>query len=189
MAFLSIRNNAFTTLAFDITAVATSLTVATGEGARFPTSNFHISIGNEILLCTARTGDVFTITRAREGTTASAHTTGARVVLRVTAGIVEEMRRAIGSISVSFWATRVSAVDNEWFFVTWSPELGLFVAVAASGTGNRVMTSPDGIAWTIRTSAADNSWRSVTWSPQLGLFVAVAQSGTGNRVMTSLRLN
>ena len=28
------------------------------------------------------------------------------------------------------------------------------VAVAASGTGNRVMTSPDGITWTLRTSVA-----------------------------------
>ncbi|MDC1474477.1 hypothetical protein N8350_02575, partial [Candidatus Nanopelagicales bacterium] len=60
----------------------------------------------------------------------------------------------------------------------------LFVAVASSGTGNRVMTSPDGITWTSRTSAADNAWRSVTYGA--GLFVAVASySGTGNRVMTS----
>jgi hypothetical protein len=58
------------------------------------------------------------------------------------------------------------------------------VAVAVSGSDNRVMTSPDGITWTIRTSAADNSWFSVTYGD--GLFVAVAWSGQGNRVMTSL---
>ena len=40
----------------------------------------------------------------------------------------------------------------------------LFVAVAINGTGNRVMTSPDGITWTSRTSAADNAWRSVCFS-------------------------
>ena len=55
--------------------------------------------------------------------------------------------------------------------------------MADDGTGNRVMTSPDGIAWTSRTSAADNKWRSVTYGN--GLFVAVADDGTGNRVMTS----
>jgi predicted RecA/RadA family phage recombinase len=60
---------------------------------------------------------------------------------------------------------------------------GLFVAVAASGTGDRVMTSPDGITWTSRTSAADNSWTSVTYGN--GLFVAVSGTGTGDRVMTS----
>jgi hypothetical protein len=59
------------------------------------------------------------------------------------------------------------------------------VAVAASGTGNRVMTSPDGINWSIRSSPADNGWISVTWAKELGLLVAVAFSGTGNRVMTS----
>jgi hypothetical protein len=83
------------------------------------------------------------------------------------------------------WLSSTSAADNNWLGICWSPELGLFCAVADSGTGNRVMTSPDGITWTTRTSAADNSWRSVCWSPELGLFCAVSNSGTGNRVMTS----
>ncbi|NBU34502.1 hypothetical protein EBZ38_09815 [bacterium] len=92
--------------------------------------------------------------------------------------------RAVANTAVTTWRTRTSA-DNQWYSVTWSPELGLFVAVAQLGTGNRVMTSPDGITWTTRASAADNNWSSVVWSPELGLFVAVAYSGTGNRVMTS----
>ncbi len=79
-----------------------------------------------------------------------------------------------------------SAVDNAWRCICWSPELGIFAAVATTGTGNRVMTSPDGINWTSRASAADNQWTSVCWSPELGLFAAVANTGTGNRVMTSL---
>jgi hypothetical protein len=83
------------------------------------------------------------------------------------------------------WIISTSAADNSWFSVCWSPELGLFCAVANSGVGNRVMTSPDGVTWTTRTSAADNDWRSVCWSSELGLFCAVGGSGTGNRVMTS----
>ncbi len=59
----------------------------------------------------------------------------------------------------------------------------LFVAVANSGSGNRVMTSPDGITWTARSSASSNQWNCVTYGG--GLFVAVASSGTNNRVMTS----
>ena len=86
---------------------------------------------------------------------------------------------------VRTWTSRTSAVDISWYSVCWSPELSLFVAVASTGTGNRVMSSPDGITWTARTSAADNSWYSVCWSPELSLFVAVAISGTGNRVMSS----
>jgi hypothetical protein len=72
-------------------------------------------------------------------------------------------------------------VDNEWFCVTYGN--GIFVAVAATGTGNRVMTSSDGITWTARTSAGDNSWYGVTYGN--GVFVAVSGTGTGNRVMSS----
>jgi len=79
------------------------------------------------------------------------------------------------------WTERASAADNNWSSITYGN--GLFVAVAQTGTGNRVMTSPDGITWTSRTSAADNDWTSVTYGN--GLFVAVAQTGTGDRVMTS----
>jgi hypothetical protein len=84
------------------------------------------------------------------------------------------------------WTSQTSAADNAWRSVAWSPELGLFCAVASSGTGDRVMTSPDGVTWTLRESATDNSWRSTTWSPELGIFAAVAYSGTGDRVMTSV---
>jgi hypothetical protein len=79
------------------------------------------------------------------------------------------------------WTARTSAADNNWYGVTYGN--GLFVAIAASGTGNRVMTSPDGITWTARTSAADNNWWEIAYGN--GLFVAVATTGTGNRVMTS----
>ena len=79
------------------------------------------------------------------------------------------------------WTSRTSAADNGWLSITYGN--GLFVAVAATGTGNRVMTSPDGITWTSRTSAADNTWFGITYGD--GLFVAVSYSGTGDRVMTS----
>jgi hypothetical protein len=41
------------------------------------------------------------------------------------------------------WATRSSAADNSWFSVCYGD--GLFVAVAFSGVGNRVMTCPASI--------------------------------------------
>jgi hypothetical protein len=92
---------------------------------------------------------------------------------------------AMRNKAVSTWTTRTPATDNTWLAICWSSELSIFVAVSDSGTGNRVMTSPDGITWTSRVSAANNAWRSVIWSPELFLFVAVATTGTGNRIMTS----
>jgi hypothetical protein len=93
-------------------------------------------------------------------------------------------KRPMGNMITEKWYAQASAADNHWWSVCWSPELGIFCAVAETGTGNRVMTSPNGINWTIQTSAADNGWNSVCWSPELGLFCAVANAGT-NRVMTS----
>ena len=110
------------------------------------------------------------------------------VVLSAATGVLNRC----GKMSGVTWLTRTSAADNGWFSVvecqrgTWA---GRLVAVANSGTGNRVMTSDDGgVTWLTRTSAADNSWISVvecqrgTWA---GRLAAVAESGTGNRVMTS----
>ena len=57
------------------------------------------------------------------------------------------------------------------------------MAVANSGSGDRVMTSSDGITWTSRSSATDNAWNAVTYGG--GKFVAVAGTGSGDRVMTS----
>ena len=80
------------------------------------------------------------------------------------------------------WTSRdTTGLDLSWESVTWGN--GLFVAVASSGVGNRVMTSPDGVTWTSRTSAADNNWSAVTWGNNL--YVAVSNTGTTNRVMTS----
>lgn len=84
-----------------------------------------------------------------------------------------------------------SGVGNtaSWEGLTWSGDLGLFVAVAYSGTavnGTRVMTSPDGANWTLRNTPADQQWLSVAWSPQLGMFAAVCDDlVTGLNVMTS----
>jgi hypothetical protein len=44
--------------------------------------------------------------------------------------------------------------DQQWEAVTYGA--GKFVAVASSGSGNRVMTSTNGNYWTSRTSASDS---------------------------------
>ena len=82
------------------------------------------------------------------------------------------------------WATVRSAADNSWQAIRCSPELGLDACVAGSDTGNRVMTSSDGIRLSPQQSAADQNWVALCWAAELGLFLAVSDSGIGNRVMT-----
>lgn len=79
------------------------------------------------------------------------------------------------------WTTRKSPAESQWTSVAYGD--GQFVAVAQSGSGARVMTSPDGITWTARTSAQDGGWRSVTHAN--GRFVAVANTAGTDNVMTS----
>lgn len=88
--------SAFSTLASGITAGASSLTVQSGHGARFPDTategafnicvydsrykNFDVAYRagmGEVMRCTSRSTDTFTVTRAQEGTSAVAfNTTG-----------------------------------------------------------------------------------------------------------------
>ena len=93
MAFLKVENRAISSLASDVTDIATSWTLATGEGALFPTTgDFHVTCESEIAKCTARSTDVLTVVRAQEGTTAAAHITGKAVKLNITAGVIENVQ-------------------------------------------------------------------------------------------------
>jgi len=86
-------NNAATTLASSLLVGATSLTVAAGTGALFPSlagsEYFYCTLSNtagttiEIVKVTARSTDTFTIVRAQDGTSASAFNAGDKVELRL----------------------------------------------------------------------------------------------------------
>jgi len=84
-------NNVDTQLSAPLTDVATSATLADGSGLNTPTGGDYELLtlidGTtvEIVKMTARSGNTITITRAQEGTTAIAWSTGARVFAGVTA--------------------------------------------------------------------------------------------------------
>lgn len=99
-------NNATTTVPSTISNVATSITVSTGTGALFPTlagAQFAVcTIVNtissdpgygqlEIVKVTARSGDVFTIVRGQESTSAKSFPAGCVFELRPTAGGINEV--------------------------------------------------------------------------------------------------
>lgn len=87
-------NSAYATLASSITSSATSITLTTGQGARFPSLSggdyFYATLIDtsnnlEIVKCTARSTDVLTVVRGQESTTARAYSAGDRIELRITA--------------------------------------------------------------------------------------------------------
>jgi ribosomal protein L18 len=113
-------NNGHSTLASSLSSSATSITVASGHGARFPSLTgseyFYATLIDssnnlEIVKVTARSSDVLTVTRAQESTTARAYAIGDRVELRVTAqGLVDVGTPAADSIVNSMIAD--DAVDT-----------------------------------------------------------------------------
>lgn len=88
-----------------------TFSVTTGEGTKFPattTKSFKISIDNEILLCTSRTGDSLTCSRAQEGTTIASHAQGAVVELRITSGKIGELEEIFEAASTTSNAENVT---------------------------------------------------------------------------------
>lgn len=102
------KNNAYSSLAAELSAIGTLANLATGQGARFPAptgGDFFLATlilldGNgaesawEIVKCTARATDGLTIERAQEGTTARIWPAGTRIELRTTAGTLDSFTDA-----------------------------------------------------------------------------------------------
>lgn len=94
------KNNAATRLASSLTTGATTLSVTGGEGAKFPSPGvgewFPLTVIKssgvlEIMRCTARSADVFTVSRSQESTAAQTFSAGDRVELRVTEAMLNEL--------------------------------------------------------------------------------------------------
>lgn len=93
-------NNATTTLAQSVSATATVLNVASGDGSKFPSPSsgqaFAVTLvdaatglTNEICYCTSRSGDQLTVIRGQEGTNAIAWSAGDTCANYITADVME----------------------------------------------------------------------------------------------------
>lgn len=100
-------NQASSALAAPIGSGATSLSLTPGSGSKFPSptgsDQFALTLTDaatntvyEVVYCTSRTGDVLTVTRAQEGTTALNWTTGDFANLYVTAGTIGALAQSVG---------------------------------------------------------------------------------------------
>jgi hypothetical protein len=94
-------NNASTSLASAITNSATSLSVAAGNGALFPTISgsdyFYVTVSSssgaaEIVKVTATGGDTFTVVRGQDGTAAQTFSAGDAVELRLTKAVLDALK-------------------------------------------------------------------------------------------------
>jgi hypothetical protein len=155
-------NNATTTLASSILVGATSLTVASGQGALFPNptgSNYFMctlqstsTSATEIVKCTARTSDTFTIVRAQEGTSASAFNAGDTVELRLTAGGLSNFPQLTALSTYTGNQVMSGSSSNAALTVVNIDEPTTIAATAATGTINYDVTTQSVIYYTSNAS-------------------------------------
>lgn len=103
MTWLSVKDNAISTLALPLASGALSATLTTGTGSLFPTSNFIVTICQdngtnlEKILVDSRSGDVLTINasgRGYGGTSDVYHASGEKVFIGTIQHPIEELQNA-----------------------------------------------------------------------------------------------
>jgi hypothetical protein len=103
MALDNVTNRGECLLGADIAVGASSMTLATGMGALFPTTNFQLNLCNgdlsnyEVVRVSTRSGDVCQITKAQESTSDLAHTmaNSTMVKLAITAKMITDINTAL----------------------------------------------------------------------------------------------
>ncbi len=112
-------NNFETSLTGEITAVATSMTVASAAGLSFTSGEvYRLTIQNadaslyELVDVTAISGNTLTIERGKEATTVQAWATGSVVLCGVTAEQLDKLNSSGGGSSNETWYTATSNAIN-----------------------------------------------------------------------------
>jgi hypothetical protein len=142
---IKLTNNAFATLAAGINSSVTSITLTSGQGARFPTLSagdyFYATLIDtsnnlEIVKCTARSTDVLTVVRGQESTTARAYNTGDRIEIRITAATFTEAASVIPSGTVMLFVQ--TAAPTGWTKSTAHDNKALRVVSGSASSGGSV---------------------------------------------------
>lgn len=180
---LKLSNNAISRLGSALSAGATSISVASGEGAKFPSLGagdyFPATLSKpdgsyEIVNVTARSGDTLTAVRAREGTTALSFDANTLIELRLTALTIETITAKLDGIAVGATnVTDTSQLTNGAGYVTSSGSVAYATNAGNAGTvTNGVYTTG---------SYANPSWlTSLDYSKLTGAVPTWNQNTTGN---------
>lgn len=104
--FKSVVNNGQATLAASIGPTDLEVTLATGEGANLPSSNFYFKLNNELMLIQSRSTDTLTINstgeRGVQGTSAGSHDAGDVGKVTWTKSHIEDVHNAINALENKF---------------------------------------------------------------------------------------
>ncbi len=115
-----------------------TITVAGGYAGLSTTGNYRLLIDSEILLATSRAGNVISILRGQEGTTAAAHAASAQVIPIVTAGALAQLEADA--------ASGVANIQTVTAAGTFAAAPGMHIYVDLDTVGGNVTVQPAGVA-------------------------------------------
>ena len=187
-------NNAVSTLASGISAVATSLTVQAADGLLFPNptgSDFFLitlqdaSNNIEIIKVTSKASDTFTVVRAQEGTSALVWLAADSVELRITAGILAQYRQGVGdevtdsAISLAVGAADVHDIINLTNAVTLTLADAATMAAGYQITIKNSSTADCTIARATGGDSIDGVVSNVVLAPKAVIYLSVNSAENG----------
>lgn len=163
-----LNNNAYGTLLASISNTATSITLSTGNGAKFPTLStgeyFYatlIDVNNnlEIVKVTARVSDVLTVVRGQDGTTARAFLVGDRIEQRLVTALFNEKA---DYVTPGTAGNVLTSTGTGW--VSSPPKISSTVPATSTSTGVAGTVAFDSTY--VYVCVATNSWKRIalqTW--------------------------
>lgn len=178
--FSNVANNVVSQLAAACAATDTSISLLTGTGAAFPAAPFYCSIEYEVLWCSSKTGDVFSVQRGVDGTTAASHVINSIVQIRNNAGLFHDAYAAIqevdsGVTSGSALPADIAYTDKTQTFTNKT------IDVSNPSTGNVIIgtVQPDPAAL-VYTNTLDNGGFDL-WTASPSLTLAAGSPTSGGR--------
>lgn len=178
---LKVTNNAFGTLNAGINSSATTIVLAAGQGARFPSLSagdyfyatlIDVSNNLEIVKVTARSTDTMTVVRGQDSTTARAYSTNDRFELRPTAALFNEKANANEYLPLAGGTMTGNIVMSGYGVDTDSDNGTLRLSANASQStggvaiqlwGKDVATWGGGVHYLADTRGVDGTHRFWTW--------------------------
>jgi hypothetical protein len=173
---IKLANNVVSTTRDAISSTDTTLLVTLGTGSRFPALNpgdyFYATLSSptgdfEIARVTARSGDLFTIVRAQESTTAFAFPANSRIEIRVTAQSVLDALSTATNYQGASSANPTTRLDGsplvagDFYFNTVENQVRFYTGAAwvpvASGSVRRDDFSGNGSTTAFTLSASPSS--------------------------------
>lgn len=87
--------------------------------------------------------------------------------------IIVSVNLIMTSVNGLNWETHTSPANNNWWGITWSAYLGIFVAVSPTVDSSNMMFSVNGVTWESISNKSEQYLTCITWAANISKFVCI----------------